>query len=130
LQAQSDGRIFVTTGDGESIVTANLDGSNPRALIDLDAVLGESDYFPSAIVASGSRLIWEDGLQDGIHTAGMDGSNPQSLIGGVRPSGIYVSGSRLFWTITDAIHTAGLDGSNPTRMFDLRAVFGNGAFDD
>jgi len=120
-------QIYVTSGAGNSIDTANLDGSNPSTLLDFDALFGNARYDPNGVLFSEGQLFWTDADQAGIYAAGVDGSNPRKLVDLIavfvdadRPVGIVKSGSQLIWADRGALYTVGLDGSNPRVLIDLR----------
>jgi Domain of unknown function (DUF5050) len=92
---------------GGTIWEANLDGSNPRAI-----VTGQPD--PAGVAVNASHLYWTDSGSGAIWAANLDGSNPQAIVTGqISPAGVAVNASHLYWTDSGAIWEANLDGSNP-----------------
>ena len=92
---------------GGTIWEANLDGSNPRAI-----VTGQPD--PAGVAVNASHLYWTDSGSGAIWAANLDGSNPQAIVTGqISPAGVAVNASHLYWTDSGAIWEANLDGTNP-----------------
>ena len=94
---------------GPGIWEANLNGSNPRPII--DSGLG----CPDAVAVSSTHLYWADGCQDVITVANLDGSDPHTLIAGQWGSyGVAVSNTHVYWVNGPySIAEAGLDGTDP-----------------
>ncbi len=107
------------------------DGTNPRTLVDLVAVTGNSNPEPRGITTDGvTYLYWTDlgqngaGAGAGIYRANFDGSgavrliDPVAALGGAvgdySPEGLVIAADKIYWTDFEksAVYFANLDGSN------------------
>ena len=89
----------------DSIWEANLDGTNPQAV-----VTGQHD--PAGVAVDASHLYWTS--SGAVWEANLDGSSPQAVVTGqISPAGVAVNASHLYWTDSGAVWEANLDGTNP-----------------
>jgi virginiamycin B lyase len=93
---------------GGRINEANLDGSNPHAIV--------TGNEPFGVAVDISHIYWADMLTGTINEANLDGSNSHAIVTGQNePAAVAVDSSHLYWTnfSTSTINQANLDGSNP-----------------
>jgi hypothetical protein len=123
----AQGSIYYTSDDDEFIHVVGLDGSNPRRLIDLEAVFGPGDYKPFGIAVDDDHIYWTGyGSGDALFTAGLNGENPRILNDDIRGFDLVISEGRLYgmrirgsndgWT--KAVWSAAIDGGDFT-LFDV-----------
>src|SRR6185436_7776513 len=97
-----------------TIRRANLDGSNPQAIVTGQAA-------PFGIAVDASHLYWTNSGDGTIWRANLDGTNAQSIVQGEGQDSLFavaVDASYLYWSDrsrpTGAIRRADLvDGANP-----------------
>ena len=100
----------------DEIWAANLDGTDPRAIVTGQAGL-------EGIAANSNHLYWIIGFNGTIWEANLDGSSPHTIVTGLGTqavAGVAVTSSQIYWAnVGDAsdgagtIWAANLDGSNP-----------------
>ena len=103
------GQLYWANGGDGTIWQANLDGSNPQAL-----VTGQHD--PVGVAVDPTHLYWANHGDGSIWWANLDGSNPKAIVTGQdEPVGVAVDTSHLYWANQgdNSIWWADLDGSNP-----------------
>ena len=94
---------------GDSIWEANLNGTNPQAIV-------TGQHNPAGVAVNTSHLYWTgDGS---IWEANLDGTNPQAVVTGqLLPYGMAVGGPQtglMYWTNRGdgTVHNAALDGTD------------------
>ena len=131
--------IYWTDRKTFSVHRANMDGSDPRKLVDMRERFGKKLGFTiNDIAASSGKLYWIGNIQDAIYTARVDGSQAKVLISldsalgksDYGPRGIAIAGSQILWTdgIKDSIFTAEIDGSNARVLINLNTAFGSASY--
>ena len=109
------GQLYWANYGTGSINQANLDGSNPKAI-----VTGQDS--PIGVAVDTTHLYWTNGVAGTIWRANLDGSRPQPLVTGQnRPFGVAVDATRLYWanspvSADGSIWAANPDGSNPKAL--------------
>jgi hypothetical protein len=120
IPAATPGKLYYTDGPIPNVFKANLDGSNPQAIVTGQVPANQ----PAGIAVTSSHLYWADQATGTIMQANLDGSNPQAIVTGQnKPAGLAVNGSNLYWATqgtgspptagTGTIMQADLDGGNP-----------------
>lgn len=120
LPASAPADVYWANRAGNTIGTADLDGSNPNQSFITGATV------PRAVAIDGTYVYWAQGDTTGtIGRAPLDGAQPpqQSFVvtGGSSPQGIAFESSRIYWTHTVAgagkVGRANVDGSGVNPSF-------------
>jgi hypothetical protein len=107
---------------GGTINEANLDGSNPHAIVS-----GQNE--PAAVAVDLSHIYWTNISTSTINKANLDGTGVTTLLSGQNNAfGLAADSSHIYWTCNcsnGTINEANLDGGNPHAIVSgLNSPFG------
>ncbi|MCB9849579.1 MAG: hypothetical protein H6817_02620 [Phycisphaerales bacterium] len=114
------GKLYWTDLSERTIGRANLDGTNPMTVLDLNTcgVCGAiANAYALDIDPDAGKLYWTNDLANTIQRSNLNGSEIETLVTGLNsPRGFVldVAAGKLYWTDSgfDHIRRADLDGSN------------------
>jgi hypothetical protein len=102
--AVANGHIYWAECTPATINEANLNGTNPHAIITSQPTTA----CPLGVAATASHIYWTNyGGPDSVNEANLDGTNPHAIITGQPgPVGITVHGNHLYWTVQGSPSTS------------------------
>jgi hypothetical protein len=104
-------KMYWTNGNGEQIIRANLDGSDPQTVLS-----GPNGPAEIALDVADGKMYWTSGDGHTISDANLDGTDQQVLFSGLSEAtgvAVDVASGKLYWLDWGGIiQDANLDGSN------------------